>query len=177
MVDSPSTVSPLSRDEKIAEKEENIYGMKIREENVVDPYLVSIKTYLPAYPSTDTVYGMIEQLRNYIKQQGALENNPPMLHVEKTGDSTYLVMVALATNKPLTGTRIISFKRMVLCKILVAEIQGGPNKVENQLKEMENYVQDNNRNSPAIPFASLVTDRRKETDTSRWITNIYYPVY
>ena len=60
---------------------------------------------------------------------------------------------------------------------LVAEIQGGPNKVENQLKEMENYVQDKNRNSPAIPFASLVTDRRKERDTLKWITNIYYPVY
>lgn len=162
---------------QFAEKEENIYGMKIREENVVDPHLVSIKVKMTSYPSTDTIYRMIDQLRNYIKQQGAVENNSPMLHVEKTGDSFYVVMVALATNKPLTGTNIILPKKMVLGRILVAEIKGGQFTVDKQLKELENYVQDNNRNSPAIPYASLVTDRRKESDTTKWVTNIYYPVY
>jgi hypothetical protein len=28
----------------------------------------------------------------------------------------------------------------------------------------------------AIPFQSLVTDRSKQPDTTKWITNIYTPV-
>jgi len=28
----------------------------------------------------------------------------------------------------------------------------------------------------AIPFQMLITDRTKETDSTKWITRLYYPV-
>jgi hypothetical protein len=60
--------------------------------------------------------------------------------------------------------------------ILITEVKGGQNEITNAYKQIQNYVSDYNRSAPAIPFESLVTDRRKEPDSSKWITRIYYPV-
>jgi hypothetical protein len=60
--------------------------------------------------------------------------------------------------------------------ILITEIKGGSASIDKAFKEMENYVSDYRRTPPAIPFQSLVTDRMKEPDTSKWITRIFYPV-
>jgi hypothetical protein len=37
-------------------------------------------------------------------------------------------------------------------------------------------VQDHQRVAPAIPFQSLVTDRTKQPDTSKWVTRLYWPI-
>jgi hypothetical protein len=59
----------------------------------------------------------------------------------------------------------------------MAEVKGGPSRVDGCLLAVENYVKDHNMMSPAIPFQSLVTDRMAEKDTAQWITRIYYPVF
>jgi hypothetical protein len=41
---------------------------------------------------------------------------------------------------------------------------------------VQKYKDDYQRVSPAIPFYSLITDRLKEPDSSKWITKIYFPV-
>ena len=60
--------------------------------------------------------------------------------------------------------------------ILITEVKGGSNKINNAYKQIRNYISDYNRIAPAIPFESLVTDRSKEPDSSKWVTRIYYPV-
>jgi hypothetical protein len=65
---------------------------------------------------------------------------------------------------------------MVPGKILVAEVKGGEQRVREAAANLQNYVDDYKLKSPAIPFESLVTDRTKETDTSKWITKLYYPI-
>jgi hypothetical protein len=42
---------------------------------------------------------------------------------------------------------------------------------------MKNYVEDNKKTSPAIPYQSLITNRLTETDTTKWVTKLYYPVF
>jgi hypothetical protein len=37
-------------------------------------------------------------------------------------------------------------------------------------------MSDYQQTAMAIPFESLVTDRSREPDTLKWITNIYVPV-
>jgi hypothetical protein len=60
--------------------------------------------------------------------------------------------------------------------ILVTDVNGGPSAIKYAFDRLEEYVSDTKRIPPAIPFESLITDRRKERDTSKWITRIYYPV-
>ncbi|HLL44934.1 MAG TPA: hypothetical protein VK369_17410 [Segetibacter sp.] len=98
-----------------------------------------------------------------------------MLHVRKTGNG-YETMVAIPVNRLLESNRQFVFKRMVPGNILVSEVNGGVFTVQEARRQMDNYVEDNELTSPAIPFESLITDRLKEKDTSKWITKLYYPI-
>ncbi|MEJ7680918.1 MAG: hypothetical protein WKG06_24320 [Segetibacter sp.] len=153
-----------------------VYGIKIENERVKDTLLISTTTFVKDYPSVQTIYGSIDNLRAFIKARQAKETNYPMLHVEKTPDG-YKTMVAIPVNKLLESNGQYVFKRMVPGNILVAEVKGGAFRVQEALAQMENFIQDSELISPAIPFESLITDRLKEKDTSKWITKIYYPIF
>ncbi len=158
------------------ETRENIYGINIRQTKVTDTILVSTQYVSDIYPSTTTIYGLIKNLREYISITGATETNYPMLHV--TGNSSgFKTMVAIPVNKIIAENNNILYKRMVPGKILVTEVTGGTYTTTQALKQLETYINDYQLKSPAIPFESLVTDRSKEPDTSKWITKIYYPIF
>jgi uncharacterized protein YqgV (UPF0045/DUF77 family) len=154
----------------------NIYGLDIKQEKVKDSSLISIRTTLNSYPSTEDIYKLVDQLTEYIKESGAQQTDHPMMHVLQINEK-YEMMIAIPVNKNLPAKGNIQPKRMVLGNILVAEVRGGNETVRTGLKEFDNYVIDYGKTSPAIPFASLVTDRRKEMDTSKWITRLNYPVF
>ena len=67
-------------------------------------------------------------------------------------------------------------KRVVTEKVLATHIKGGTYKIYHALGQMQTYLNDYHLFSPAIPFQSLVTNRLSEPDSSKWITNIYYPL-
>jgi hypothetical protein len=158
------------------EKQENVYNIGISQTMVTDTLLVTTKSISDHYPSTAEVYQLIGQLRSYISAQGAKAVNPPMLYVHRTDDNRIQTQVAIPVNKPLPDAGNIAFKRMVPGKILVAEIKGGLRAVREAFAQMEFYVEDYEKTSPAIPFEMLVTDRSQESDTTKWVTRIYYPV-
>jgi hypothetical protein len=158
-------------------KEENVYGFRIQNELVVDTTLIS--TYAPSenYPSTDFVYKLIDQLKNYIASQSAKETGAPMLNITHTDSVKYLVRVAIPVDKKLKPSGNISYRWMLGGgNIFTTEVKGGPYSVNRAIRQIENYMTEHRRMSPAIPFQSLITDRRAETDTSKWVTKIYYPV-
>jgi hypothetical protein len=154
---------------------ENVYGIDLHITMSKDSTLVAIKKTTDHYPSTSEVYELINRLKNYIQLNKAAENNFPMLHVKKINDE-FETMVAIPVNKELPGKDDIFFSRFVPWKVLTAEVKGGNATVENALQEMKIYIGDYQKIVMAIPFASLVTDRSKEPDTSKWITNIYTPI-
>jgi hypothetical protein len=159
-----------------AVKEENIYGFTVRKERVKDTSFVAVRFAASSYPAPDLVYGAVDELRSYIRTSEASERGYPMLHAEHEGNGEYSVMVAIPVDRVLPGNERIKPKRMVPGNILVAEVKGGAFTVQKAMESFHRYVSDHKRQSPAIPFESLVTDRTKEPDTTKWITRLYYPV-
>jgi hypothetical protein len=158
------------------EKKENFYGIHIDQIMVKDTLLVATRHSSNNYPTTPEIYSLIQTLRDYIKKVGAIETNFPMLHI--TTDSVgYMTMTAIPVNKYVPTNKNFLFKRMVPGKILVTEVIGGIHTTANALKQLELYISDHQLQSPAIPFESLVMDRSKQPDTSKWITKVYYPIY
>ena len=160
------------------QKTENIYGFDVKETLVKDSVLISTRRTFDHYPGVQEVDAMIQSLKKYIVQNNAIEKNSPMLNVLKIDNTHYEVMTAIPVDKALPQTN--EFAPKFLLKggnILEAQIQGGPYTIENSLKEFENYRADYKFTSPAIPYQLLVTDRAKETDTTKWITRLYYPVF
>jgi hypothetical protein len=160
------------------EKPVNIYGFNIISTMVKDTALMSTKTYLNHAPSTADVYSLVNQLRNHIKQEGGTIVNVPMLNVTKENATSYKVMVAMPVNHTLAETNTIQLKRMVIGRILESDsIKGGPATVAHSFKMFEKYFADFKHTSPAIPYQQLITDREKETDTAKWVTRFYYPIF
>ncbi len=156
---------------------ENVYGLPILKALVSDSLLIFTEASSKGFPTTEFIYSQIDQLRKYIVDQSAKETGFPMLNINTTDSINYLTKVAIPVNKRLKSSGNISFRWMLGGgNILVTEIKGGPASIDKAFKEMENYVSDYRRTAPAIPFQSLVTDRTKEPDTSKWITKIFYPV-
>lgn len=155
----------------------NMYEADIRQVQVTDSILVSTYGESKNLPSVEFIYGLIDELKKYIARNNAVETGFPMLNITTTDSVAYLTRVAIPVNKRLAPSGNISYRWMMGGgKILVTEVRGGPWAISSTFHQVENYIRDYRRIAPAIPFYSLQTDRRKEPDTSKWVTKIYYPV-
>ena len=158
------------------QKDENIYGIPFVITMSQDSTLVMTKGTTDSYPSENYIYGLIRELKNYIRKEGALETNSPMLDVKKINENQYETMVAIPVNKELKGKGPIFFSRFVPWKVLTAEVKGGVKSVEDALHQMDLYISDHQLTRMAISFQSLVTNRMEQPDSTQWITRIYTPV-
>ena len=159
------------------ENEENLYKLSIKQGMVVDTAFVSTRTVFNHFPTTEEVYAMIGKLHEHIAKQNGKENGYPMLNIDSSGNKKYEVMVAIATDRILPEQGDIKVKRMIQGNILIAEVTGGPLTIKEGMSQMHEYVRDHQRTPAAIPFQLLVTDRLKEKDTSKWVTELRYPVF
>jgi hypothetical protein len=91
-------------------------------------------------------------------------------------DSNYELMVALPTNLKINNKDDIFFKRMIPGNFLVTEVKGGDYKINQARNALKIYLDDYKKMAMAIPFQSLISDRRREPDSTNWITKVYYPV-
>lgn len=167
----------LKKIESFYANQSNVYGTAISQAFVSDSILVSTYANSKDYPTTEFIYEQIDVLKKYIVDQGAKETGFPMLNITTSDSKPYLTKVAIPVDRRLPSSGNISFRWMLGGgKILVTEVKGGPSCIRNAFKEMENYINDHGRVTPAIPFQSLITDRLKDPDTSKWVTKIFYPV-
>lgn len=158
-------------------KEKNIYGQEIKKESVMDSTLISTSATSQGYPSVGLVYGLIEKLETYAAQNNAKESGLPMLNIFTKDSMTYKVQVALPLNKKLKDGNGIFYRWMLgNGNIVTANVKGGPYTINKGFQAMELYIRDHGRVAPAIPFQSLITDRRAEPDSSKWVTKLYWPV-
>lgn len=154
-----------------------VYGFEIVEERVPNSLHVSTKKTFNRKPTTDEIYELIDELNLYIQSNQAKAVNTPIYNVFTADDANYQLMVAIATDRPLPAKGNISYKEMVRGKIIIGKAIGPNNTVDQCLKQVEYFVKDHGRSSPAIQFNRLITDRRQERDSSKWITTVNYPVF
>jgi hypothetical protein len=159
------------------ENVKDLYGYEIKNEKVEMQFLLSTSKTFSHYPTTGDIYSLVSIIRDYIRETDAKEEFSPMLNIESQDSINYYVRVGVPVNKNLPGKENISLKQMVKNgNILVAEVRGDQKIINEAIKQIEKYITDYQRSNIAIPFQSLITDRSKEPDSTKWITKIYYPV-
>ena len=155
----------------------NLYNYDIQKKLVIDSILIFTSVEIKGVPDINSIYLLIDKLNNYIGRNNAKETGDPMVNILTKDSITYLVKVAIPVDKKLPPSADISYRWMLAGgNILITEVKGGQTEINNAYKQILNYISDYRRVAPAIPFESLVTDRRKEPDSSKWVTRIYYPV-
>lgn len=157
----------------------NTYGMNIIQTSTKDTALITTKFTTTTYPTYQEIYSYIDKLKSFISSKNAKVAGYPMLNITTSDSASYRCMVAVPVDRIIeTGYNSpITFVRMIPGQFLTAEVTGGPYTIKHAHQMMQLYFQDYKRTSMAIPFEYLVTDRLNETDTSKWITRVYAPVY
>ena len=154
-----------------------IYGINVKETQLKDSVLITSKILTVKYPTVEEIYQQVKKLSDYASSKNATIQNSPMLFVNKIDDIHYQSMIGIPINKVIEQTNDMRIKRMPYKgNIFVTEIKGGPSVIQKSFEQLNTYLLDSKRVSPAIPFEMMITDRSKETDTTKWITRWYYPV-
>jgi effector-binding domain-containing protein len=160
-----------------AGKTENIYGFPIERTTFTEVNLMAYRFNTATYPTTDIVYDAINKLRQYIISQGAAEKYYPMISTKQADSSKYETMIAISVDKTIQPGGSFFSSQMVAMKdrFLATEVTGGPATLEQAHRAIQNYMRDHILSPPGRPFEILLTDRSKETDTTKWRTKIFYP--
>ncbi len=155
----------------------SMYQYDIQKNSVIDSTLLTNIKTIKGIPTTAIIYSLIDELRGYIKDQDAHETGNPMLNIFTKDSINYLLKVAIPVDKKLPSSGTMSYRWMLGGgNILITEVKGGPVEIQKAYEMIQLYISDYHRVAPAIPFESLVTDRRQQPDSSKWVTRIYYPV-
>lgn len=155
----------------------NLYGLQLKEESTKDSILLTYKSITSAYPNTAFIYTIINNLKKASKAGSADVTGFPMLNITPETAALYKVRVALPINKMLPDTKDYFISKLIPGKFITTEVKGGDSTINEALKNIQLYFLDYKRITMAIPFQYLVTDRSVETDSTKWLTKIYAPVY
>jgi len=160
-----------------AGNDENVYGFPIVRTTFLDTILVVTNLTTSENPTTNDIYKVINKLKKYISEQNVSEKDYPMLNTKSIDNGQYETMIALCVDKKVPDTKDYSVVRMVNMKdrFLRTEVTGGPFSIKDAHDAIVKYMEDRKLSTPGRPFEVLVTDRSKETDTSKWKTIIFHP--
>lgn len=159
-------------------RSENIYGVSIKREKIKDSVLIAVKKEYRFYPGVHEIYSNIKLLRQYIYDQHATETNPPICNITLKDSSVYSLIVAIPVSRSINESGEKKIKNLLYNgNILATEIRGGDYTINKTLEAMHNYIDDHELVTAALPYQTLITEREKIKDTSKWETRICYPIY
>ena len=154
-----------------------VYKAPILNKTVTDSLLLSTVLESITKPDINTIYKLIDELQTTIKLQQGVIQDSAMLNISLLSNKWYKTMVAYPITKEVKPGKNQLIKRLVRGNILVMEKKGGPITIDITAANLSQFVEDFEMTSPAIPYQKLITNRLLVKDTSKWITQFYYPVY
>ena len=153
----------------------NVYGISIFRGSTTDTLLLCTKYKSKTYPTTNEIYNYLNPVKESIQRQHAQISGFPMINITRSEDNSFETQVAIPTDRLLTAKDPLFVRRMVPGNFMICEVKGGNYTINEGLKQLEYFMNDYRKTQMAIPFQSLITDRMKERDSSRWITRLYMP--
>jgi effector-binding domain-containing protein len=154
----------------------NVYGFSFFSSSIRDSTMLSSRFISAAYPTNTELYSYIDMIVKNIKKQKGEVSGKPLFNVEKQSNGSFETQVAIPTLHALKNDGNIVFRRMVPGTFLCTEVYGGAKTAEEALRQMYFFISDNHKSKQANAFQILLTDRRSEPDTLKWLTKIYIPV-
>ncbi len=159
-------------------KRENVYGFDIQIGHIADTVLLATYQRSTAKLEPKAYYALLDQMKKFIATKGASIVNPPMMHSKRLSETEVETMLAFPINKVIAVQNGYVIKRMNMGNALVLDLKsGGSATTSFAMQQMDKFIEDFHLTSPAIPFESMITDRILVTDSSKWQTRIYYPIF
>jgi hypothetical protein len=155
----------------------NVYGLTIERNRLMDTLYVSNKKLFGSRPGQKEIYDLIHSIKTWVTAKGAPVTGNPIYNISQLDDTHFQLMAAVPTDRRLPETDGYAMKYMVKGSFMISEVVGGEATVSHAWKQMMQYFEDYRKTSMAMNFTMLVTDRTLQTDSSKWITKLYMPVF
>ena len=94
----------LQKMEAFYSNTDNIYNVHIEKGLVEDSTLITTSATSKGLPTVQSIYTLIEKLKNYAAAQGASQTGYPMLNIRTTDSINFLTRVAIPVNKKLPSS-------------------------------------------------------------------------
>jgi hypothetical protein len=159
------------------ENKANVYGLAITEASTTDSFLVETRRTVNGYPGTGILYDEVKKLETFATGHGGRRTGYPMVNIDPLAGGQFQLRTAIPVDRHFDDKGDFFSRKLVHGNYLEADVHGGAGAVNTALDRMNNYISDYGRTVMAIPFFSLMTDRSKEPDSTKWVTRIYYPIY
>ena len=154
----------------------NVYGFNIHKTSFNDSLLLSKKLIYISKPGLEEQYRVINSLKDYITSKRATIIDSPMVNMAPDANG-YRMQIAIGIDHEIAETDEYKLIRMVHINgnYVTADVLGGPDNIQKAHEQIEEFMKDHFLTSPGIPFEIYITDRKKELESSKWKTRIYYP--
>ncbi len=118
-------------------------------------------------------YGTI---MSFVAKNGAKCTGSPMAITMAWDSLTWDFVAAIPIDKEIASGGKIKVEKSYAGKVIYIRYKGAYNKTYNAYMDMAAYVKENNLTEVGGPWEVYITDPMTEPDTSKWITEIYFPI-
>jgi effector-binding domain-containing protein len=167
----------LAHAKRFLEDDRQVYGIHVQKAKIEDSVVLVTKRVSKGALTLTEIYKIVHSLQAQAFKNKAHQVGYPMINTTQLNSGTYVNSVAIPVKKSFPPGKGFNIKRLVYhANLLTVKVKGGNSCIKNALDRLTLYIEENGYTPPAIPYEELITDRAKVPDTSKWITQICYPV-
>lgn len=152
------------------------YGFDIIEEKIKDSLLVSTEKYFTDTPTVTQVYGLENQLKLYVNTNKGDIIGDPMVYIARDGKKVFL-QVAYHLVKEIPTTKLVDVRKIKVKNLVTIKVVGNDQLAYRAKYEAENYIHDQSKFAPIMPYIIYNSNRLTEKDSRKWISTIFYPIF
>lgn len=154
----------------------HVYTYNVLEKNIEPLTIATIHEKVKMSDIEKTIGADYGAIMEYIGKNGAKCTGSPMAITYSYDSLSWEFEAALPIDKEIPSTDKIKVKKSHSGKTVYAIYQGPYNKTYGVYTDIEAYIKENNLTIAGGAWETYITDPSAEPDTSKWITEIYYPI-
>jgi effector-binding domain-containing protein len=148
----------------------------VEEVNTPSLTVLTIRTTTPATDISATLGQAYGKLTAEMQKQGLSFAGPPLAIYHSYSDEKVDIEAGLQVNKPGKSSGDINAKELPATKALKVDYFGPYNNLKAAYSYIDQWIKNNNKTVTGPPWEAYVTDPGSEPDSSKWLTQIYYPI-
>ena len=152
------------------------YGFEIKEEKIKDSLLVSTEKYYADTPTIAQVYGKLDELKKYVDSKKGVQHGDPMVYIARDAKRVYL-QVAYLLEKEIPATSLFDVRKIKVKNLVSINLVGDAQLAYKAKYEAENYIHDQSKFAPIMPYIIYHSNRLLEQDSSKWNSTVFYPIF
>jgi len=150
--------------------------VKIEERKIDDQYILTIRAQCTPDEVSQQLANIYGQISTFMNTKGLKPTGSPFAIYHSFSTDEIDMEAGIPINREANSAENIRFQKRNGGKVIMVEHHGSYDKIGNIHDQVNQWIIRQNKKVIGSPWEVYVTDPQKEKDTSKWITEIYYPI-